>query len=895
MSGIETILGQKPTNHLFPFFWQHGESHAVLEEYMEKIAESGMKGVCIEARPHPDFVSEQWWSDMDCIIKKAKELDMKLWILDDSHFPTGYANGKVKNCYPQYLKKYLDMRRFDVQGPMMGARINFSLLKGRPWDKPDLSEEILGVYLAKRCSQRTEKKDPIIADTLTDITSSMDKENRLLTLDIPSGAYSIFVVYVTRKGGEEATKDYLNPLVKEATGVLIEEVYEPHYEHYKQEFGKTILGFFSDEPRFGNTKGTEAAIGSDMPLPWRDGLEEELDFENIYLPLLWVPAKGRESEIRLKYMDLITNLYNENFVKVMGDWCRQRGVWYLGHNIEDNGAHARLGYGTGHYFRGQKDMDMAGIDVIGGQIVPGMNYHHDAFNTGGSNGEFYHYALAKLGSSAAHLDPRKKGRAMCEAFGAYGWNEGLKTMKWIADHLMVRGINYIVPHAFNPKAFPDFDCPPHFYAHGHNPQFRYFRIFSDYMNRICNLFSDGNYSSKVGVFYPAESEWCGEYMPIEKVTRELTEHQISFDIVTRDYLKEATIEENYYIINNHAFEVLIIPYSECIPDDLYERIRELLKNQVRIIFVDDMPVRITGQNDRAMSDKDATVLKLDKLGAELSAYQTLKLDRHEPDLVIGEYEKDNQKIYMLFNENIGDSITVNIDMSADILSGKKIYCYDAFEDKIRRVMGKQGRVRVSLSPYESVIYLVSDIDLEYEQSLGRGMEKVLEVAEEKRTQEEKGMEDVLALEKRKEIENISVPEKWKVSYMDSFSYPSKEVEVLTDKLECIQNIPGWEEKSGTVRYQSEIVLEEAYRSVSMDLGEVFETAEVFVNGVSVGCRICKPYRFDLSDFMKKGVNQLTIEVTNTLGTAIREPLGHYLVIEPFGVQGPVKIEGEKER
>ena len=48
-------------------------------------------------------------------------------------------------------------------------------------------------------------------------------------------------------------------------------------------------------------------------------------------------------------------------------------------------------------------MDYAGIDVIGGQIVPGMNYHHDAFNTGGSNGEFYHYALAKLASSAAHF------------------------------------------------------------------------------------------------------------------------------------------------------------------------------------------------------------------------------------------------------------------------------------------------------------------------------------------------------------------------------------------------------------------------------------------------------------------------------------------------------------
>ena len=46
--------------------------------------------------------------DQESILAKAKENEMKVWILDDSHFPTGYANGKVKECYPQYLKKYLE-------------------------------------------------------------------------------------------------------------------------------------------------------------------------------------------------------------------------------------------------------------------------------------------------------------------------------------------------------------------------------------------------------------------------------------------------------------------------------------------------------------------------------------------------------------------------------------------------------------------------------------------------------------------------------------------------------------------------------------------------------------------------------------------------------------------
>lgn len=56
---------------------------------------------------------------------------------------------------------------------------------------------------------------------------------------------------------------------------------------------------------------------------------------------------------------------------------------------------------------------------------------------------------------------------MCELFGAYGWSEGNRLCKWLADYMLVRGVNHFVPHAFDAAPFPDADCPPHFYAHGH--------------------------------------------------------------------------------------------------------------------------------------------------------------------------------------------------------------------------------------------------------------------------------------------------------------------------------------------------------------------------------------------------------------------------------------------
>ncbi len=854
MSGYKNIFNKNPENYLYPFFWQHGESHDVLEEYVDKINDSGMKALCVEARPHPDFVGDKWWSDMDCIIRKVKENNMKMWILDDSHFPTGYANGRIAKDYPEYLKLYINVRRFDVQGPFKNARIDFKQLKGRPFG-PSAKQDFnpLGVYMAKRTSQETVENDPIDASSLVDITSQMRMSDRLLTLDIPDGAYSIFVVFETHKGDEETTKDYLNPLVKEATQVLIDEVYEPHYAHYKDEFGKTIQGFFSDEPRFGNAKGTECAIGKDMPLPWRKGLEKELGFDQKYLPLLWHVASGEEAQIRVQYMDLITKLYNENFTQVLGDWCRNYGVWYLGHTIEDNGAHARLGYGTGHYFRGQEGMSFAGIDVIGGQIVPGQNYHHDAFSTGGSNGEFYHYALAKLGSSAAHLDAKKEGRVMCEAFGAYGWNEGLRTMKWIADSIMVRGVNYIVPHAFDPKEFPDWDCPPHFYAHGHNPQFRYFPTLDNYLNRVLSIFRDGKQIASVGVFYPAETEWAGKYMPIEKVCRKLCENQISFDIISRDFLHKTIVENGTYTINGNIYTTLVFPYGKHIPNDLVPVLYEMVQNHIQVIFINEMVEIVLGEYDQEKWNEvihHAKVISLSDLGKELIDLKPIQAD-YDQDLVIQEYQKDEKKIYMFFNENIGRTIHMPITFKE---SGN-VYRYDAMRDE---VYYSSTNTELTLSPYQSMIYILT--------------EEVIEAKEETTL---------------KNAKNIELPKKWTVKFADSQTYPEFNEVVPTEELSYIHTLEGYDNKTGTVQYTASMNLKKA--PTILDLGKAHETVQVFVNKQLVGTRICAPYTFDLTNYLVEGENEIQIEVTNTLGTQMRDFFGHYLILEPFGIEGSVAL------
>ena len=101
-----------------------------------------------------------------------------------------------------------------------------------------------------------------------------------------------------------------------------------------------------------------------MPLPWSPELERRLRKRwgaafLANLAQLW----GREAasaDARAGYMEEATRLYEECFCGNLGAWCREHGVSYIGHVIEDKDGHARLGGGVGHYFHAVGDRDGRG-------------------------------------------------------------------------------------------------------------------------------------------------------------------------------------------------------------------------------------------------------------------------------------------------------------------------------------------------------------------------------------------------------------------------------------------------------------------------------------------------------------------------------------------------------
>ncbi|MBW4082631.1 glycosylhydrolase-like jelly roll fold domain-containing protein [Paenibacillus sp. S150] len=862
MKRLNEVLDNKQDNYIFPLFWMHGEEEGLLRESIGRVQEAGIHAVCIESRPHPDFCGEQWWRDMDIIMDEARTRGMKVWLLDDSHFPTGYANGRIVSDYPQHAKQYLKIHQLDFAGPLQDA--SFLVKWGSPGNRMSLTtkgvpvdDRIAGIIAARRTGENS-----IDPSTLTDVTSLA--KDGVLYWDIPEGDWRIFIMLQTAYGGEPHTEGYLNPLDPEAVKVLINEVYESHYARYKADFGKAFAGFFSDEPRFGNIHGAFASIGRvEMVLPWTAGLQDMFTAEEwLQLPLLsTVEAEGEEHAIRYTYMDLVSKMYGEAFTGTLAAWCRERGVQYIGHLIEDNNAHARLGYGAGHYFRALWEQDMAGIDVVLNQIMPGMDKGpFKSMTAKGWDGEFFHYGLAKLGTSLGHLDPKKQNRTMCEVYGAYGWAEGIKLMKWITDHMLVRGVTHFVPHAFSPKAFPDPDCPPHMDARGHNPQYRFMKVLFDYLNRVSHLLNGGEAVAPVGLLYHAEAEWLGDYMLFQKPARELVQRQIDFDVIPVDLIAEAQILDQGYAINGKTFGALVVPYADALPQSLLEQVKAFTDAGIRVQFIDGLPVRNEhGEEADSSQLAGALVSSLADLAAGLkeAGHYDILTSEFQPYLRYYHYRQQEGSLYMFFNE---DPYRI-IETAVTLGSGQQVAAYDGFTNRLLPIAQSQADgktvVELTLHPYESVIVLESV--------------------------------EAPAADSRSRSVAAEITGPWDISCATAEAYPAFASRQTLDKLQDLSRLEGYGQFSGTVRYELALRLEERAENAVIDLGRAYEVAEVTINGKKLGAKICPPYVFDTGSALRAGDNEIIVEVTGNLGRQEQDCLSQYMILEPTGLLGPVRL------
>ena len=846
---IQKLLNGQGGNYIFPFFWQHGEEEAVLRDYMRVIHESNIGAVCVESRPHPDFCGDAWWRDMGIILDEARKRNMKVWILDDSHFPTGFANGAMAGQPDELCRQSLCCRNYKVQGGETLHLEPSDVLHPAPFEK-NMAEQF-----SMTESQRTFDDDRLLSASAWNTEDNQVLDLRAYITDgvldwtAPDGSWKVYLLHLSRNHGYH--RSYINMMDKRSCKVLLDAVYEPHYTHYKEDFGKTIAGFFSDEPELGNGHLYEVndPYGGPNDYPWSCELEQELrtrlgDKMELLLPLMWESESDPTETARLRYtyMDAVTKLVQEDFSEQVGSWCRSHGVEYIGHLIEDDNHHTRTGSSLGHYFRGLAGQDMAGIDNIGGQVFPqgeDISYYHMIFFH--RNGEFFHYMLGKLADSAAAIEPRKQGRSMCEIFGNYGWAEGVRLEKYLIDHFLVRGINHFVPHAFSAKEYPDPDCPPHFYAHGNNPQYRHFGSLMAYTNRVCELLNGGHNAAPVAVLYHAEADWTGRHMTADQVGHRLTDAQIEYDYLPQDVFAQrenyrTRIEAGQLCVNTQSYRTLVIPYCQFITAPLAEAIEELSTAGIPVLYVNDSP---DGLCDGEGNVPTAECIPLESLADVLTQRGLAELSLSPANNRVRYrhyFHEDGGEIYMFVNEGT-ELYSGYVALSA--VPNKTAYLYNAWDNHLEPINVEDGKFYIDIAPLQNRIVVFDQTATAAEvQAL---VQTPIHLSGEKK--------------------EISVDKLWRRDICRSIDYPAftKEKAVqLPDTL--AEEEP---EFSGFVRYRNSFYASRDDK-IYLEITDAHEGVEVFLNGHTLGIQIVPTFRFDLTGALVDGENELSIEVATTL-------------------------------
>lgn len=94
---------------------------------------------------------------------------------------------------------------------------------------------------------------------------------------------------------------------------------------------------------------------------------------------------------------------------------------------------------------------------------------------------------------------------------------------------------------------------------------------------------------------------------------------------------------------------------------------------------------------------------------------------------------------------------------------------------------------------------------------------------------------------------------------------------------------------GTIRYESEFEITEPDKFHAIEVEQVGEIAELWINGEYCGTSVGKPYHFDIGSLLKAGKNLVRVEVITSLAYREKDMLSGFLPLPISGLSGSVLL------
>ena len=366
---------------------------------------------------------------------------------------------------------------------------------------------------------------------------------------------------------------YVDTLNLEVTETFIEKIYQVYYDKLCAE-GRSpeeLTGFFTDEPQI-----------SRNGMPWSFILVDEYKkaYEDNLLELLphLFFKQGDFRKTRYRVWKLITELFMNNFMKPIYDWCEQRSWKVTGHHVLEETYWSQL-TSNGAIMPQYQYYHIPGIDWLGRHIKPVTT-------------------PVQLASVCAQLG---KKQILSETFALCGWNVKFEELKWMYQWQMVHGINLLCQHleSYSLKGIRKRDYPASLFRH--QPWWKDYRDFNDYVSRIGMLLSEGEIEFDVLVLHGQSSAWL-EYTANESENYNINKYFESFNKIS-ELLDSVHVNYHYgdetmidmhgsvsgksFVIGKQKYSTIIIPQINNISPKVFELLKQFIKNGGNVLAVNN--------------------------------------------------------------------------------------------------------------------------------------------------------------------------------------------------------------------------------------------------------------------------------------------------------------------
>lgn len=545
---------------------------------------------------------------------------------------------------------------------------------------------------------------------------------------------------------------------------------------------------------------------------------------------------GTIVRVRADYRETMSDLHREYLAK-WHDWAKARG------SLTRNQAHGSPGNLLDHY----AVADIPETEIfrhVGEEQIP----------------------MLQFASSAAHVTGRKLVSAETFTWLDEHFQVNPEKLKEAADFVWLGGVNHILFHGI-PYTPEDAGWPGWlFYASTHmGPNgglWKDLPAFTAYIARCQTALQSGTPDADVLLYFPVHDLWHdgAKGLPLFTVhnqdkwlhptgfyrsAMEMWNQGIVYDFVSDRLLEGATVKDKKIELGGNSYKVLVVPELKHLPPATAKRLLELKAKGGTVAFTGPLPSDVPGignleENRKALAgilgdlrgdgsaSKDLSeVLATAGIKGESMSKEGLRFIRRK---------QDDGWTYFIVNskESVADT-TLQLGTPA-----KSAVIFDPMSGESGVVSIDKG-IHIELPAHGSLILRT------YRDRVADG---------------ENFNYPVGAEEPRPLTGN------WKVRFLEGG--PSLPAPFETDKLDSwTTRGESYRNFSGTALYQLEFDWKDS-GSALLQLGDLYSTAKVRLNGKAIGTAWSPPHRFRIAEGLREGKNLLEIEVTNLAANRIAD-------------------------